>query len=83
MGRPEEVYTRKDDRKPNSVSLSVDLIYVGSPFHILTADEGWGIFSLLIHCIQYTVHTFCKIISYPFLPPHGGKVYERHRISKI
>ncbi len=39
MGRREGVYTRKDDRKLNSVSLSVDLIYVGSPFHILTAGE--------------------------------------------
>ncbi len=83
------MYTRKDDRKLNSGSLSVDLIYVGSPFHILTAGEGWGVFSLLrrlsklIHCIQDTVYTFCKIISYPFLPPHGGNVYERHRISRI
>jgi hypothetical protein len=43
MGRPEDEYTRKDDRKINSVSLYVDLIYVGSPFHILTAGEGWEI----------------------------------------
>ncbi len=35
-------------------SLSVDLIYVGSPFHILTAGEGWGIFSFIVSSIQYT-----------------------------
>jgi hypothetical protein len=80
MGRPEEVYTRKDDRKLNSVSLSVDLIYVGSPFHILTAGEGWGIFSSIVSSIQYT--HFAKSFLIHFYH-HGGEVYERHRISRI